>query len=193
MPRRCTRSVWTPPHRIPSGQSIARPVVAAVKSAGSARGYVDWQSYAQGEYVGHSRLPHVPEYRIRVDDQIAFVFRLTREETSTPMNCRSATRFASNRSRAIAHPVAAETGRPRGRSHPTRTGSPARWHDHASPARPGSRRPHDDRRPAATPRRALQEILQGAGDHGDADHGQHAAAGPDRLGRCPPGRRWHHS
>ncbi len=45
---------------------------------------VDWQSYAQGEYVGHSRTPHVPEYRIRVDDQIAFVFRLTREETSTP-------------------------------------------------------------------------------------------------------------
>jgi polysaccharide export outer membrane protein len=49
-----------------------------------ARGAVDWQSYAQGEYVGHSRLPHVPEYRIRVDDQIAFVFRLTREETTTP-------------------------------------------------------------------------------------------------------------
>lgn len=45
---------------------------------------VDWQSYAQGEYVGHARLPHVPEYRIRVDDQIAFVFRLTREETTTP-------------------------------------------------------------------------------------------------------------
>lgn len=49
-----------------------------------ARDYIDWQSYAQGEYVGHARLPHVPEYRIRVDDQIAFVFRLTREETSTP-------------------------------------------------------------------------------------------------------------
>lgn len=49
-----------------------------------ARSYVDWQSYAQGEYVGHARSPHVDEYRIRVDDQIAFVFRLTREETSTP-------------------------------------------------------------------------------------------------------------
>lgn len=48
------------------------------------RGYIDWQSYAQGEYVGHARTPHVDEYRIRVDDQIAFVFRLTREETSTP-------------------------------------------------------------------------------------------------------------
>jgi len=49
-----------------------------------ARGCVDWQAYAQGEYVGHARLPHVPEYRIRVDDQIAFVFRLTREESSRP-------------------------------------------------------------------------------------------------------------
>ena len=49
-----------------------------------ARGCVDWQAYAQGEYVGHERLPHVPEYRIRVDDLIAFVFRLTREESSRP-------------------------------------------------------------------------------------------------------------
>lgn len=45
---------------------------------------VDWQAYAQGEYVGHARTPHVPEYRLRVDDQIAFVFRLTREESSRP-------------------------------------------------------------------------------------------------------------
>ncbi len=45
---------------------------------------VDWQAYAQGEYVGHARTPHVPEYRLRVDDQIAFVFRLTREESSCP-------------------------------------------------------------------------------------------------------------
>ena len=45
---------------------------------------VDFQAYAQGEYVGRARIQHVPEYRIRVDDQIAFVFRLTREESSTP-------------------------------------------------------------------------------------------------------------
>ncbi|QEG33999.1 polysaccharide biosynthesis/export family protein [Bythopirellula goksoeyrii] len=49
-----------------------------------ARGYINWQAYAQGEYVGHARTPHVPEYRIRVDDQIAFIFRLTRIETSHP-------------------------------------------------------------------------------------------------------------
>jgi polysaccharide export outer membrane protein len=49
-----------------------------------ARGQVDWQAFAQGEYVGHARSAHVPEYRIRVDDRISFVFRLTREMTSTP-------------------------------------------------------------------------------------------------------------
>ena len=48
------------------------------------RGCVDWQAFAQGEYVGHARTQHVPEYRIRVDDRIAFVFRLTREESASP-------------------------------------------------------------------------------------------------------------
>jgi polysaccharide export outer membrane protein len=43
-----------------------------------------WQAYAQGEYVGHERLAHVPEYRLRVDDQLDMVYRLTREETATP-------------------------------------------------------------------------------------------------------------
>jgi polysaccharide export outer membrane protein len=45
---------------------------------------IDWQAYAQGEYVGHARLAHVPEYRLRVDDQLDMTYRLTREETSTP-------------------------------------------------------------------------------------------------------------
>lgn len=49
-----------------------------------ARGQVDWQAYAQGEYVGHERSPHVPEYRIRVGDLIAFLYRMTREETGLP-------------------------------------------------------------------------------------------------------------
>lgn len=49
-----------------------------------ARGQVNWQAFAQGEYVGHARHPHVPEYRLRVDDQIAFIFRLTREVTGFP-------------------------------------------------------------------------------------------------------------
>lgn len=45
---------------------------------------IRWQQYAQGEYVGHARTPHVPEYRLRVDDDIDLVYRLTREETSRP-------------------------------------------------------------------------------------------------------------
>ncbi|HQU42179.1 MAG TPA: polysaccharide biosynthesis/export family protein [Pirellulales bacterium] len=45
---------------------------------------IPWQRYAQGEYVGHERLRHVDHYRIRVDDEIEFVFRLTRMESSQP-------------------------------------------------------------------------------------------------------------
>ncbi len=45
---------------------------------------IDWQAYAQGEYVGHARLPHVPEYRLRVDDELDLVYRLTRNETPNP-------------------------------------------------------------------------------------------------------------
>ncbi len=44
----------------------------------------EWQAYAQGEYVGHARLAHVAEYRLRVDDQLDMTYRLTREETPTP-------------------------------------------------------------------------------------------------------------
>jgi polysaccharide export outer membrane protein len=74
------------------GPAAPHPIWAVDSTAGcghgevtwKARGNVDWQSFAQGEYVGHARLAHVPEYRIRVDDQIAFVFRLTREITSFP-------------------------------------------------------------------------------------------------------------
>jgi polysaccharide export outer membrane protein len=43
-----------------------------------------WQAFAQGEYVGPPRLSHTPPYRIRVDDQLTFVFRLDREVTAQP-------------------------------------------------------------------------------------------------------------
>ena len=35
-----------------------------------------FQQWAQGEYVGRSRLPHVPVYRLRVDDALDFEFRV---------------------------------------------------------------------------------------------------------------------
>ncbi len=44
----------------------------------------EFQEWAQGEYVGRARLPHVPTYRLRVDDQMSFVFRVTRNEIPTP-------------------------------------------------------------------------------------------------------------
>ncbi len=40
----------------------------------------EFQEWAQGEYVGRARLAHVPIYRLRVDDQLNFVFRVTRDE-----------------------------------------------------------------------------------------------------------------
>jgi polysaccharide export outer membrane protein len=49
-----------------------------------AMGPIPFQMYAQGEYVGHERTAHVPEYRLRVDDQIEFIYRVTRDETSKP-------------------------------------------------------------------------------------------------------------
>jgi polysaccharide export outer membrane protein len=43
-----------------------------------------FQHYGQGEYVGPARAAHTPEYRIRVDDTIQFIYRLTLEELSRP-------------------------------------------------------------------------------------------------------------
>ncbi|GAB6187090.1 polysaccharide biosynthesis/export family protein [Thermopirellula anaerolimosa] len=45
---------------------------------------IAWERYAQGEYVGPARAAHVNEYRLRVDDELQIVYRLTREETSRP-------------------------------------------------------------------------------------------------------------
>jgi len=45
---------------------------------------IEWQRYAQGEYCGPARLAHVHQYRLRVDDQLDMVYRLTREETVSP-------------------------------------------------------------------------------------------------------------
>lgn len=50
----------------------------------NAWGPIPWQAFGQGEYVGPARLPHVPEYRIRVDDVLEFVYRLKRDEVNRP-------------------------------------------------------------------------------------------------------------
>ena len=43
-------------------------------------GPIPWQALSQGEYLGPARTPHVPDYRLRVDDEIEFVYVLSRAE-----------------------------------------------------------------------------------------------------------------
>ncbi len=54
---------------------------ATWKALGAVWGFQEW---AQGEYVGRARLPHVPTYRLRVDDQMEFIYRVTRDKTPGP-------------------------------------------------------------------------------------------------------------
>jgi len=75
------------------GPAAPYPIWGVDSAAGScacgevgwdARGMIPWQEYAQGEYVGHARTPHVPDYRLREGDQIAVYYRRTREELTRP-------------------------------------------------------------------------------------------------------------
>ncbi len=74
----------------PCGNSCERPISGVDCRSGdgcgeprwNAWGPIPWQAFAQGEYVGPARLSHVPEYHLRVDDEIEFIYRLTREELS---------------------------------------------------------------------------------------------------------------
>jgi len=45
---------------------------------------IPWQVFAQGEYVGPHRLPHLPKYRLRVDDEVEFVYRLSGKIAARP-------------------------------------------------------------------------------------------------------------
>lgn len=70
------------PHSIWSVDSAAGRGCAEV--GWDSRTCGNWQAFAQGEYVGHARLPHVPEYRLRVGDQMAIYYLRTREVLSQP-------------------------------------------------------------------------------------------------------------
>lgn len=50
----------------------------------SMRGPIPWDLFAQGEYLGPHRTPHIPIYRIRVNDRLEFIYRLTRERSGHP-------------------------------------------------------------------------------------------------------------
>ena len=45
---------------------------------------IPFEQYAYGEYLGPHRTPHVPEYRLRVDDELEFVYLRTREKSLEP-------------------------------------------------------------------------------------------------------------
>ena len=45
---------------------------------------VPWEAFAFGEYIGPHRTPHVADYRLRVDDNLEFVYLLTRERSLDP-------------------------------------------------------------------------------------------------------------
>ncbi|MEM7457409.1 MAG: polysaccharide biosynthesis/export family protein [Planctomycetota bacterium] len=45
---------------------------------------VPFEAFAYGEYVGPYRTPHLPEYRIRIGDQLEFIYMLTRDRSAEP-------------------------------------------------------------------------------------------------------------
>lgn len=45
---------------------------------------IPWDIYGPGEYIGPARTQHVPDYRIRVDDQFDFVYYISSEVSDTP-------------------------------------------------------------------------------------------------------------
>lgn len=69
------------PIPVPQG-SYAAPESSPPESADG--GGFDERDLQQGGYLGPLRIPHVPEYRLRIDDTLGFVFRLNGKPSSTP-------------------------------------------------------------------------------------------------------------
>ena len=72
-------------------QTCAKSVVTGVDSGvclpcgepnWAMRGPLPWDLFAYGEYIGPHRTPHVPAYRLRVNDQLELIYRLTRERSA---------------------------------------------------------------------------------------------------------------
>ncbi|MDA7951916.1 MAG: polysaccharide biosynthesis/export family protein [Pirellulaceae bacterium] len=45
---------------------------------------IPFEAFFQGEYVGPARSAHLPKYYLRVNDQLEFIFRITRQATAAP-------------------------------------------------------------------------------------------------------------
>ena len=76
--------------RTPTNYEATPPVppqYASAPVAPAAQEFLEplsWDVFAQGEYIGPARTPHVPEYFLRVDDQLSFVFRLNGKQMTKP-------------------------------------------------------------------------------------------------------------
>ncbi|MFO0912500.1 MAG: polysaccharide biosynthesis/export family protein [Pirellulales bacterium] len=66
------------------GHGGAVPWAALAPGQWRGAGPIPWEAFGHGEYIGPARTAHVPEYRLRVDDLVDFVFRLTRESSDEP-------------------------------------------------------------------------------------------------------------
>jgi len=84
-----------------NGFGYATPAVMPAKTLGGVNQYsnrgllgreskwhnasgIPFEQFAYGEYIGPHRAPHVPEYRLRVDDELEFVYLRTREKSLEP-------------------------------------------------------------------------------------------------------------
>lgn len=88
VPRKCLpilkpRKISPAIPNVVTGVDSAQPIACGEPTWGH-RGPVAWSYLDQGEYIGPARTPHVPEYRLRVDDALEFVYRLTRQKSSYP-------------------------------------------------------------------------------------------------------------
>jgi polysaccharide export outer membrane protein len=67
------------PHATPAIDCVNSCPAGSEATWNALRSEAAFQQWAQGEYVGRARLPHVPVYRLRVDDAMEFVFRVDRD------------------------------------------------------------------------------------------------------------------
>ncbi len=73
------RCDWTLPHRV---LQPVPPEARGPQWPSAAHG--PQMPFGPGAYIDPGRTPHVPDYRLRVDDVLELVYRITRDETSRP-------------------------------------------------------------------------------------------------------------
>ncbi len=73
------RCEWTLPHRV---LDPVPPEARGPQWPSAAHG--PQMPFGPGAYIDPGRTPHVPDYRLRVDDVLELVYRITRDETSRP-------------------------------------------------------------------------------------------------------------